>query len=283
MAASKAKGNRRYALLVHSNCGFCNLLASRGFDYIKPFEPHKGCECLFAEGIKSTKVEGQNFEAMIAAKNDCIKTLGGAKVNNSRLWDEWMALTEEERLAFEQRFAESAHTPIIIKGHDGYSVFVSDQVAAEMRTRDEFWVRAGKSGADHVYTKPRDALYESERHAYDAMKDHHGIIVETIIEDGSHKNLDFVHCDSGYELKAPRDGKHAVEDRLGDAFHKFDELGNPNPKIVMSNMESTTRSDLDLLNESVRRSQSRKVLKGYESVELWIIFRDGKTLVKVFL
>jgi len=106
------------------------------------------------------------------------------------------------------------------------------------------------------------------------------IALKTILEnDEADANLDVLIDGFGWELKSPKSGKHAVDDRLTDAFHKFRKLHDRHPRIIICNSEST-RADDDVLAECLRRIRHRKETDRLEQVDFLFVSNDGKSLLR---
>ena len=153
-------------------------------------------------------------------------------------------------------------------------------VLDELRTRDRDWAAFGRPAPVDYSSKPRESLYSHEAKAIDYLSEQHGITLSTILEDDDAvANLDLMIGDYGWELKSPKSGKHAVDDRLTDAFHKFRKLGDNDPRIIICNSEST-RPDDDVLDECLRRIRHRKETDQLESIAFLFLSHDGKTLLR---
>jgi len=156
----------------------------------------------------------------------------------------------------------------------------TEQVLDELRKRYPDWVAFGRPAPVDYSSKPRESLYSHEAKAIDYLSEQHGIALSTILEDDDAvANLDLMIGDYGWELKSPKSGKHAVDDRLTDAFHKFRKLGDNNPRIIICNSEST-RPDADVLDECLRRIRHRKETDRLESISFLFLSHDGKTLLR---
>ena len=122
------------------------------------------------------------------------------------------------------------------------------------------------------YGKPSGKLMPHERHGIDDLVEL-GYEVEAIDEDDSAPaNIDLRLGDDGqlWEIKNVGDGKHSVNDRMRDAYHKWVKLGldaDAETRVVITSY-GATRDEADLV-EAIR---SR--MKDY-ATEVIYVFRDG--------
>ena len=131
-------------------------------------------------------------------------------------------------------------------------------VMKEVDTRDWHWLYTGEPAVTDYRRKPYEKLVLWEKKAVDSLSKKHGVSLATIKEDNdAPANLDFIINGHGWELKSPKSGKHAVDDRLKDAFAKFKKIGSREARIIVSNSESV-RSDKEVLDECLRRIAYRK-------------------------
>lgn len=131
----------RWALVPRSDghvCGFCIILASRGYYSSYQFWPHgkRPCRCEWVKGPKdSFDVPGVNCEALFAAYDDARKTI------------EKMAQKEWEKLpaSAKRQFKGNANTFIIDEGKSkSYNEFLARRIGEEIETRDPLWIREGQ-------------------------------------------------------------------------------------------------------------------------------------------
>ena len=147
MVASKG-GNTRYALVLGSGerCGFCAMIASRGFDYPRSsvFKPHNHCTCMWWPGIPGkTDIQGQSLKAYQHAVDDAKNTVGGTGPE-SLLQKEWDSLFAVEKVKYAERAQENLSGIIIVPGNPAYNEFCLERIAMELETRDAEWIRSGK-------------------------------------------------------------------------------------------------------------------------------------------
>ena len=149
MAENCARDGVRYARVPRGTetCGFCLMLASRGFAYTTPEaaqHSHDGCDCKVVPGFEDTEVEGYDLSPMLDAYSDCCETLGGRQ-GIRRMWD---ALPDDERT---RRIAKHGGSE-----SDAFDSFAARQVSKEIETRDPEWFRTGKAPEVDYSLSPRE-------------------------------------------------------------------------------------------------------------------------------
>ena len=122
------------------------------------------------------------------------------------------------------------------------------------------------------YGKPSGKLMPHERHGIDDLVEL-GYEVEAIDEDDSAPaNIDLRLGDDGqlWEMKNVGDGKHAIEDNMRNAYHKWVRLGldAPNETRVVMTSYGGMRSESEIVDEIRRR------MRRYAANVIYI-FRDG--------
>lgn len=137
MAENCARDGVRYARVPRGSetCGFCIMLASRGYVYTTPDaaqHSHDGCDCKVMPGFDGAEVEGYDPGPMLDAYSDCYDTLGGRQ-GIRRMWD---TLPEDERA---KRIAKHDGSE-----SDAFDSFAAYQVSKEIEIRDPLWVRTGE-------------------------------------------------------------------------------------------------------------------------------------------
>ena len=164
---------------------------------------------------------------------------------------------------------------------DDWDAWVRDQV--DLRQAEIAARRVGGDEAENPlhpvpsrgsvrYGKPSGKLMPHERHGIDDLVEL-GYEVEAIDEDDSAPaNIDLRLGDDGqlWEMKNVGDGKHSVNDRMRDAYHKWVKLGldaDAETRVVITSY-GATRDETDLV-EAIR---SR--MKDY-ATEVIYVFRDG--------
>ena len=147
----------RYARVPQGpSCGFCIMLASRGFVYASresagdeggPFnEFHDWCDCHVVVGYDGLEVEGYDPDGMYERYLQCRRAVG----DTESLWEAWQALSAEERDSYGRgvRAIPLSEDPVedarlrkkLGAQADGFNDYVSHRVAQEMDTRDREWL-----------------------------------------------------------------------------------------------------------------------------------------------
>ena len=235
-------------------CAFCFMLASRGFVYNSERKAgdghkyHQNCDCIVvpgsvdSEGNPRVKIDGYDPQVMYDNWRKCAETIG---VNP-------MSTSEDVRKA----------------------------IMREVETRDWHWLYTGDAAVTDYRKKPYEELEEWEQKAADYLSQKHGVSLATIKEnDNAPANLDFSMLNHEWELKSPKSGNHAVDDRLTDAFAKFKKLKLDEARIIICNSESS-RSDEDVLDECLRRIAYRKKVGQFEVIEFIFLSHDGERMLR---
>lgn len=228
-------------------CPFCFMLASRGFVYHSEATAkglhgyHDHCDCCIVPGKRGrTRIDGYDPKGMYKRWIACAKTVG----------------LDPGTLNVDARKA----------------------IMREVGTRDWHWLYTGESAVTDYRKKRYEDLEAWEKKAVDYLSKKHGISLATIKEDDdAPANLDFSMLGGDWELKSPKSGKHAVDDRLTDAFAKFKKLDSRVARIVICNSEST-RSDEDVLSECLRRVAYRKKRGEFDEIEFIYLSHDGESM-----
>ena len=190
---ARTRGIRFARVPQGPSCGFCIMLASRGFVYateetageFKKFHDH--CDCLVLAGTRGVEVDGYNWRGMQRRYIACRKAVNGGRM--APVWREgdryvtgplqaaWDAMGEDEREA---------------AGYKSFDDYMTKRIVAEMNTRDRRWLYEGdKAGLEAIYEKPRELL---ELHEQKGVDWHiaNGIIPTCKLEDPKAKaNIDF--------------------------------------------------------------------------------------------
>lgn len=99
-AGDRYRRKLRYARVPQGpSCGFCIMLASRGFVYATPetagefSDFHTGCDCLVVAGFDGLEVEGYDYDGMYRRYKGCRDSLGTPE----DVWREFDALPLSEK------------------------------------------------------------------------------------------------------------------------------------------------------------------------------------------
>lgn len=133
---SKQIGVRFARVPQGPSCGFCIMLASRGFVYaskesagqFKRFHDH--CDCRIVAGMPGTTVEGYDPEGMYDRYKQCRDAITHGEVGSKNpIWRDWERLTPEEQA----QYADDT-------GGDPYNNYLAYRISREMDTRDRQWL-----------------------------------------------------------------------------------------------------------------------------------------------
>ena len=250
----------RWAIVPHPGaCGWCIMVASNGWAYSERSvnaQRHDGCKCSVAIDFDRDKpyLVGYNPKAMQDAYSKCY---GAVKDDLQRRWH---ALPNERKAKY------------LKKGGRGFDGFRRDQIVAEMNKRDRGWLQTGRA-PDVVYEKPRNALTRHERLTIDVLHEN-GFRVVVRLEDGkAPANIDLAigTSDELWEMKNVGNGKHAVEDRMEDSYHKWTRLGldATEARTVITSFDATR--DEELIISDIRRRM-------YYAAEVLYVTRSGEVV-----
>lgn len=214
-----AKEGMRFARVPtgRETCGFCVMLASRGFAYTTRQDAgdagarynafHYHCDCVVVPGNEGTRVKGYD--------------------------PEWYRQVYEDA----QRTCNSSD---------------ARDICREIETRAPQWVYRREPGKA-TYEKTRDELLEHEKKGLDALLEH-GFDVEVPREDPKAvANIDFVINGNLWEMKDIGDGKHSIEDQMKSARKKWDKLKLGGKVRIVVTAFNRTKGDDSAIEEIERR------------------------------
>lgn len=228
-------------------CGFCIMLASRGFVYSnedaagKAGQYHDDCDCRILPGYDGLQVEGYDPEGMYRRYLACRDTIGGP----GQLWKDWQALTPEERDEFgrgvrARAFSDDPDMNAQLMGQlskqaNGFNDYVAHRICQEMDTRDRRWLYDGtvpevtfESAAlrKEIEEKRPHEIEIANRLSGHGIKSHFVVDRRTEIDPstGQERTIGLADMAGGIELKAllSAQGVGAVDKALRDAGHKED-------------------------------------------------------------
>lgn len=296
--AKTKKGKRvRFARVPQrpDPCGWCVMLASRGFDYLSEESAaaanHHNCTCLVVPGVNGeTTVEGYEPEIMYETYSMCRESI------------------EHELMAEKRRLLKSGAYDA-----DEYNAWCANRIVDEMNTRDRQWLKTMVPPDIDYSEKTRQQYGEiinedlplSERYALSNItgKDNekkdvfvHDMLSENgfrvrsrlMINQGGTENVDIDLNDNLCEIKSPeavrnpsaKDEFKFVYRDVQRARHQYEDrvnkLGKPDSpmRIVMSNYY--TGFDGELEDEVFRRFQHEVRRQGF--AEALFVRKDGTVL-----
>lgn len=244
----------RYARVPQGpTCGFCIMLASRGFVYADEDKAgalgqyHKECDCEIIPSWdkKKPRIDGYDPEALYKRYLSCRGTVEGT-------------LTEE-------RYRKTYLNVFRPKNGDdkpvGFGKWVARQICAEMDTRDRRWLYDGtvppidyrKPREDIEHTEPRD-IFAIDNLAKNGFR----LITRAENAPDGYSNIDLEINGNRWEIKSPNgSSKRAMESNLRKAKKQF-QTAYPNPLSTVRVIFNSKYLDLDddLILEELRRQSS---------------------------
>ena len=136
------KGKKKFARIPSGpSCGFCIMLASRGFVYATRKSAgeltrfHNRCDCRIVEGYDGMHVEGYDPDGMYRRYKSCRETIG-ADAKDSPVRRDWERLAAEEKAKY--------YDPRDPQKKPSYDQYLQHRITEEMDTRDRGWLLTGK-------------------------------------------------------------------------------------------------------------------------------------------
>lgn len=253
------KGRKKKFARVPSgpSCGFCIMLASRGFVYATRESAgeltrfHNKCDCRIVEGYPGMRVEGYDPDRMYRRYKSCRDTIR-ADADPSPIKRDWEHLSAEERAKY--------YDPRDPNRRPSYDQYLQHRIADEMNTRDRQWLYDG-TAPKVVYEKPRDALLPYEQAGVDGLQAN-GFRVATMLEDPTARaNLDLLIDDAPWEMKNVSNANSSVSNQIKRARIKWYKLERTdNMRVVI-----TCDGCRDAVDAVIANVQSR-LRKGEEAI-----------------
>ena len=162
----------RYARVPRGpSCGFCIMLASRGFVYASKKTAgdlggafndfHDRCDCRVIAGYEGLEVEGYDYQGMYERYRQCRTYIG----DTEKLKKEWRALTPDERDQYGRGdrvipLSEDPEEDAKIRNRlgkqaDGFNDFVMRRIVHEMDSHDREWLYSGTCKATRMAANPK--------------------------------------------------------------------------------------------------------------------------------
>ena len=255
------------------SCGFCIMLASRGFVYATKetagefSDWHDRCNCIVVAGVDGLEVEGYDYMGMRKRYGQCRATLGGDK----QLWRDWEALPQEKRDEYTEKY-----------GTSDFDQYIRDRVCAEMDTRDRQWLFDGlplpeperEEGA-----KPKQKEVEAEkllrRHGFRVYFRNDNVSSERTSDTYFISGSDKRPIKTKWEIKQPRGNTKTRQIGNSTIDHQFEEAAGQSRKLVLdvTLVEAYENTDFDDLCE-----KAEKLIHGkwkHEFDEVLVLGKDG--------
>lgn len=228
--AQPKRSKIRYARVLQGleSCGWCFMLASRGFVYRSEeaaSHSHRGCKCVVMAGREGDTIEGYDLEGIQERYNKIAKACGVDVFIDKDTRLDQLSREDYDRIA---RFAEM---------------------------HDPAWLSSGVIPKGDYTDKPYDALLSHEQRTVDTLVSM-GIKPKTIKEDdNAPANIDLKINGCLWEMKNAGNGRHSVEGNLQKARNKWKKLGLQSPVRVILTSCNTQRSLADLVEEVLKRQK----------------------------
>lgn len=232
-------------------CGWCVMLASRGFDYTGEDEAaaasHHNCTCLVMSGVNGkTKVDGYDPEGMYDRYDTCRKAI-------------------EHDIEAERRRLQAAGA----YDADAFNEWCKQRIVAEMNTRDRRWL---KTGTPCFRTKERGARPEKKERDVATCLLMQGFNVRFARERPPKKRFDAWLNGERYEFKVP---EAYNEKTVKNQFKKA--LGKGTDKLLIS--ATKNGASLEDLASDVRQLFNEGEFA--EIREVLLLSADGEVTMRV--
>lgn len=240
-------------------CGWCFMLASRGFDYATERSAaggsHEGCDCVIVPGVKGrTRIAGYEPDGMARRWGDCVDTAGGT-LTRAETTAMWEALPKEERERMRKRWGSGAR--------ERFHTRESTRAArAEAERRDPRWLYRGEgAGIDKsaISNKAWKRKSEHERSGLEDLNKRYGFMVTVLPEDSPISNIDMLMGGQLWELKTVEGAGGKLDTRLEDGVMKWKkqhDAGNlvgDTPRIVVDNRFGDALDSV--IEEKIKKNQ----------------------------
>lgn len=254
------RGRIHYARVPQGpSCGFCIMLASRGFVYVTPESAgefskfHDGCDCLVVAGLEGIDVEGYDYEGMRERYRMCREALGDPE----DVWEEFKGLPREEKDRYGRGpRADMADLPESLVAEIGgnanaFNDYYAKRIVNEMDTRDKRWLYDGTL-PETDYIKPREALSDNERAGVDYLRSR-GFRMSVIPEDPTaNMNLDLSINGVGWEMRNITNSGSSVDNQMKRARIKWMKAGSGS-MLLIATCEGCTDSYYSVLRRVVEK------------------------------
>lgn len=166
-SGSRHRKKLRYARVPQGpTCGFCTMLASRGFVNASKESAgelgqfHDGCNCLIVAGFDGLEVEGYDYRGMYERYESCRDSIGPAE----DIWRDFQELPPAERDAYGRKpRAMLAEIPQSLLNEIGgnanaFNDYYAHRICREMDTRDRRWLHDGTVPPIDYSSSPRETI-----------------------------------------------------------------------------------------------------------------------------
>lgn len=229
----------RYARVPQGpSCGFCIMLASRGFVYrSKEYAGgdgyhgtdldrfHDFCDCRIVAGYEGLEVEGYHPEELYERYKQCRETITHGKdysddPGDNPIWKDWDRLTDKQKAKYTDR-----------RGNQSYNSYLEHRIVEEMNSRDRQWLYGGT---------PCRVEYAPEWNQFEIdtadILGGLGFVVRPIPRTTKHRTPDFHLNDAEWEMKCPEDyNEWTVWNQFKSNVKKGGVVNLQSERLVISN------------------------------------------------
>lgn len=260
------------------NCGFCFMLATRGFVYksagtagaLDPDHYHRGCNCDVVAGFGDGKsVEGYDLDGMQRRYFQAVGML-----DRDAVWERFEALPESEKA----RYGKKAR-----KGEDRFNGYWASKVAETLELMDSRWLYDGapvKTDYSNNPIKNYGRLLTPDDYSPENIVDRGNEWRDLIAHDRlsragikaqamGGRDLDLLINGSPWEVKspeapseAPKPGRELafIERDLRKAVKQFEKRGmGDQTSVVMNTRYRNVASDEKVISEIKRQMEAHHV------------------------
>lgn len=279
--ASKGKRIKYARVPVGPTCGFCIMLASRGFVYATKKSAgddggafnrfHEHCNCRVVAGYDGLEVEGYDYRGMYRRYRQCRDTIGDTEA----VWQDWQSLPQEERDSYgrgaraiplsEDPDEDARLRKKLGAQADAFNDYLAHRVCQEMDTRDREWLYSGKTPSPSFETNELEWEITNNRpHELRtaARLNGHGVPTPFRIDErhffdeerGVWQTVGLSDLANGYELKTLQDASwSSVDDYLRKTAKKEGVRA-----VVIDDFENkSSLSDAELIRKLQEQSRWR--------------------------
>lgn len=169
--AGARKGRKRQMKFARvpsgPSCGFCIMLASRGFVYATRKSAgeftrfHNRCDCRIVEGDESLHIEGYGLAGMRQRYQSCREAIR-ADADPSPIRRDWERLSADEQAKYFE--------PDDPQRKPSYEQYLEHRIAEEMDTRDRQWLYDGEA-LPEAKVEPGAKPKKKERSTKESMRE----------------------------------------------------------------------------------------------------------------
>ena len=293
----------RYARVPRGpSCGFCIMLASRGFVYASKKTAgdlggafndfHDRCDCRVIAGYDGLEVEGYDYQGMYERYRQCRKTIG----DYDEVKKDWDSLTQEER----DLYGRGERTPIPLsedpekdaklrrelgKQANGFNDYLMKRIVQEMDTRDRQWMydktplpEPGKEPDAKPKKKEKETAYRLQANGYKVRfrkPSGEGRTSDIYIISGNADSL----SETKWEIKQPEGNTKARAIGKNTIDHQFEDAIGQSRNLVLD--VTVVSSYPDVSFESMAQEAERLLRGKYRENYDEVMVVCGERILKI--